>query len=402
MFTNLRNKKIIIGVCGSIAAYKAVFLCRLLIREGAEVKVVLTESAATFVAPLTFSTLSKNPVFYQLSDANQWNNHVELGLWADLMIIAPVTASTMSKMASGNVDNMLLAVYLSAKCPVFFAPAMDLDMWQHPSTKKNVALLQSYGNYMIPVGKGELASGLNGEGRMAEPEEIMGFLQTFFASGQSLKGKKVLITAGPTYEQIDPVRFIGNASSGKMGIAIADVFAAAGADVSLVLGPSFLHPKEKSITVIKVNSSDDMFLACESHFETSDIAVFAAAVADYKPKTISNQKIKKQDPEFVLEMTKTTDIAAELGKRKKSGQLTVGFALETNNELENAQKKLQKKQFDLLVLNSLNDVGAGFQTDTNKVTILDKLGNIHSYDLKSKVEVARDILDIVLLKMKSQ
>ncbi|MBK8620807.1 MAG: bifunctional phosphopantothenoylcysteine decarboxylase/phosphopantothenate--cysteine ligase CoaBC [Saprospiraceae bacterium] len=402
MFTNLRNKKIIVGVCGSIAAYKTVFLCRLLISEGAEVKVVITESAATFVTPLTFSTLSKNPVYHQWSDANQWNNHVELGLWADLMVIAPVTASTMSKMASGKVDNMLLAVYLSAKCPVFFAPAMDLDMWQHPSTKKNVALLQSYGNHLIPVGKGELASGLSGEGRMAEPEFILGFIQNYFSAKQKLQGKKVLITAGPTHEQIDPVRFIGNASSGKMGIAIADVFAAAGAEVTLVLGPSMIQPKEKSINVISVNSSDDMFFACESVFKDSDITIFAAAVADYKPKTISDQKIKKQNPEFLLELVKTIDIASELGKRKRENQITVGFALETNDELENAQKKLQKKQFDLLVLNSLNDTGAGFQTDTNKVTILDKDGDIREYPLKPKSEVAMDILDMVCQKLKSQ
>ncbi|MFZ1703175.1 MAG: bifunctional phosphopantothenoylcysteine decarboxylase/phosphopantothenate--cysteine ligase CoaBC [Saprospiraceae bacterium] len=390
------HKKIILGVCGSIAAYKSVFLCRALIKEGAEVKVVMTHYAQSFVSALTFSTLSKNQVFSELVDVNEWNNHVELGLWADMMIIAPATASTISKMASGNVDNMLLAVYLSAKCPVYIAPAMDLDMWAHPSTKKNIQTLNSYGNTIIPVGHGELASGLHGDGRMAEPEFIQDFLASCFSQNGPLLGKTVLITAGPTYENIDPVRFIGNASSGKMGIALADVFCRAGAKVQLVLGPSSYLPKEKDVHVNQVTTSDEMFQVCEKIFKKTDIAIFAAAVADYKPATVKEQKIKKIENSMTLDLVRTIDIAASLGENKKKNQFTVGFALETNDEMENANRKLKSKNFDMIVLNSLREEGAGFQFDTNKITIVEKNGQVTPFSLKTKEEVAKDILDKVV------
>lgn len=395
MVSELAGKKILVGVCGSIAAYKTVFLCRLLVKAGAEVRVVMTRGATDFVTPLTFSTLSKNPVMSHLSDAGQWNNHVEAGMWADAMVIAPVTASTLSKMAAGNADNLLLAVYLSAKCPVFFAPAMDLDMWHHPATKANIRTLLSYGHEMIPVGTGELASGLEGEGRMAEPEQIMEFLTNALVQSGPLAGKTVLITAGPTRENIDPVRFIGNASSGKMGIALADVFAKAGARVQLVLGPSNHRPAEKKVEVFDVVSSDDMYTSAKKLHEKADIVIFAAAVADYKPSVVADIKIKKKDEHLTLNLIKTTDIAATLGERKKSGQLHVGFALETNDALENARQKLARKHFDMIVLNSLQDEGAGFQVDTNKISIIKKSGDVLVFPVKSKYEVAKDILQAV-------
>ena len=395
MVSELAGKKILVGICGSIAAYKAVYLCRLLVKSGAEVRVVMTRGATDFVTPLTFSTLSKNPVMSHLSDAGEWNNHVEAGMWADAMVIAPVTASTLSKMAAGNADNLLLAVYLSAKCPVFFAPAMDLDMWHHPATKANVRTLLSYGHEMIPVGTGELASGLEGEGRMAEPEQIMEFLNNALVSSGPFTGKSVLITAGPTRENIDPVRFIGNASSGKMGIALADVFAKAGARVQLVLGPSHHRPTEKKVKVFDVVSSDDMYKTAERLHEKADIVIFAAAVADYKPAVVADYKIKKKDDHLTLNLVKTTDIAAALGERKKAGQLHVGFALETNNALENAREKMARKHFDMIVLNSLHDEGAGFQVDTNKISIIKKSGDVVAFPLKSKQEVAKDILETV-------
>lgn len=389
---SFHGKKIILGVCGSIAAYKAVYLCREFIKKGAEVRVVMTRSAASFVAPLTFSTLSKHDVVYDLSESGSWNNHVELGLWADIMVIAPVTASTISKMAHGQADNLLLAVYLSAKCPVYFVPAMDLDMWKHPSTTYNVSRLLEYGNIIIPVGAGELASGLSGEGRMAEPEEILQFIGEKIGSNATMQGKKVLITAGPTYEYIDPVRYIGNASSGKMGWALAEIFADAGADIELVLGPVSLHIQHPKIHVTRVTSSDEMFDATENLFAAADIIIFTAAVADYKVATPSSVKIKKKEKYLDVHLVKTIDIAGTLSLKKQKNQTTIGFALETNDALEHAREKLKEKGFDMLILNSLEDAGAGFQHDTNKVTILDRMGSQVEYPVKSKKEVARDIL----------
>ena len=395
----LHQKKILLGVCGSIAAYKSVYLCRNLLKEGAEVRVVLTPYAKEFVSALTFSTISKNTVYQELINADQWNNHVELGLWADLMIIAPATASTLSKMASGNVDNMLLAVYLSAKCPVYVAPAMDLDMWKHPSTQQNIKTLKSYGNTIIPVGVGELASGLSGEGRMAEPEDIVQFVIHASKPQGALSRKKVMITAGPTYENIDPVRFIGNASSGKMGIALAEVCNTLGAEVTLVLGPTSLRPKMDDIRIIHVTSSDQMYESCQNLFAEQDIIIFAAAVADYKPKSFSEEKIKKKDDSLVFELVKTVDIASTLGKIKTEKQFTVGFALETHDEVVNAKSKLEKKNFDMIVLNSLKDEGAGFQVDTNKISVIDRKGDVISFPLKTKTEVASDIINIVVQKI---
>jgi phosphopantothenoylcysteine decarboxylase/phosphopantothenate--cysteine ligase len=395
----LHQKKILLGICGSIAAYKSVYLCRNLMKEGAEVRVVLTPYAKDFVSALTFSTISKNTVYHELIDADQWNNHVELGLWADLMIIAPATASTLSKMASGNVDNMLLAVYLSAKCPVYVAPAMDLDMWKHPSTQHNIKTLKTYGNTIIPVGVGELASGLSGEGRMAEPEEIVKYIIDSGPFQGALSGKKVMITAGPTYENIDPVRFIGNASSGKMGIALAEVCYSLGAEVTLVLGPSSLRPKTDKIRISHVTSSDQMYESCRNIFAGQDIVIFAAAVADYKPKFISEEKIKKKDESLVFELIKTVDIASTLGKMKTAKQFTIGFALETHDEVVNAKSKLEKKNFDMIVLNSLKDEGAGFQVDTNKISVIDRKGDVISFPLKTKTEVAADIMNIVVQKL---
>lgn len=393
----LEHKNIILGVCGSIAAYKSAVLVRLLVKAGANVKVILTADAANFITPLTLATLSKNPVYTQYFEAETgvWSNHVELGLWADVMLIAPATANTMAKMATGICDNLLSAVYLSAKCPVLFAPAMDLDMWKHESTQHNIEQLLSYGNLLIPPGKGELASGLYGEGRMAEPEEILSFLEDTLKKSLPLLGKKVLVTAGPTYEAIDPVRFIGNHSSGKMGFAIADHFAALGAEVTLISGPT----SEKSIhqlNRIDVVSASDMLKACTAAFPTADITVMSAAIADYTPVTTSDQKIKKTSSEFTLELKKTQDILASLGQLKTAQQILVGFALETENEEAYAKGKLEKKNLDLVVLNSLNDKGAGFKVDTNKITIFNKAYEKVVFETKSKTEVAKDICNEIL------
>lgn len=430
-------KRILLGVSGSIAAYKAAHLTRLLVKDGAEVQVLMTPAASDFITPLTLATLSKRPVFADVSSDSGWNNHVELGLWADAMLIAPCTATTLAKLANGICDNMLAASYLSARCPVFFAPAMDLDMWTHPATQRNIALLQSYGNILIMPEHGELASGLVGTGRMAEPENILMQMQAYFdgkskeskSSGEkgtlhsepnalfnvstsslhlaqakaadktesypqnyAQSGKRVLITSGPTYEAIDPVRFIGNRSSGKMGIALAEAWAQMGAEVTLITGPTQQKAQHENIKTIKIESAAEMFAAAEAHFEVADICIWAAAVADYRPKNVTTQKMKKTDDDLFIQLEGTVDIAKTLGAKKRTNQILVGFALETNNEAENAILKLNKKNLDLIVLNSMQDVGAGFNHDTNKITIFDKNGGKMEYDLKTKVEVARDIV----------
>jgi len=398
----LVGKKILLGVTGGIAAYKTAFLVRLLIKAGAEVKVILTESAVSFVTPLTLATLSRNAVhldFINEEDGTlDWNNHVELGLWADIMIIAPLTANTMSKMASGSSDNLLLATYLSAKCPVYFAPAMDLDMYQHPTTKANLQKLASFGNIMIPATSGELASGLDGEGRMEEPEKIISFIVQHLKKGLPLASKKVLITAGPTYEAIDPVRFIGNHSSGLMGIELAKKASLLGADVVLVLGPSNLNVNDTSIEVVRILSADEMYEAAISHFKHADVVIAAAAVADYKPKQVAKEKIKKFTDDLSLELVKNKDILLTLGKAKKD-QYLVGFALETENELTNALQKLKKKNLDAIVLNSLKDKGAGFGGSTNKITFIDKNSSIKSFEVKTKAEVASDIWNEIISRI---
>ena len=395
----LYGKNILLGITGGIAAYKTTFLVRLLVKAGANVKVILTESAGYFVSPLTLAVLSKNPVltdFINKKDGSiTWNNHVALGLWADLMIIAPATANTLSKMADGACDNLLLATYLSAKCPVLFAPAMDLDMYKHPSTKASLEKLKSYGHGIIPATEGELASGLIGEGRMAEPEEIIAFSADFLSKGLKLKGKTVLITAGPTYEAIDPVRFIGNHSSGLMGYELAEVAASLGATVILVSGPSKIKIKDPSISVIHVTTADQMYDEVHLVYEKADLVICAAAVADYKPKTVANQKIKKDEEQFIIEFVKNRDILLSLGIQKNK-QFLVGFALETENEVENAIKKLKKKNLDAIILNSLNDSGAGFGKNTNKIAFIDKNLQIKTFALKTKAEVALDILDEVI------
>ncbi|MGL5113006.1 MAG: bifunctional phosphopantothenoylcysteine decarboxylase/phosphopantothenate--cysteine ligase CoaBC [Flavobacterium sp.] len=407
----LKGKKVLLGVSGGIAAYKTASLVRLLIKAGAQVQVVMTPASKDFVTPLTLSALSKNPVYATFFDKeiaedvilNQeskelWNNHVDLGLWGDLMLIAPATANTMSKMANGTCDNLLLAVYLSSKCPVYFAPAMDLDMFKHPSTLQSFQKLQSYGNVMIPAESGELASGLSGEGRMAEPENIITFIENDLEEQLPLKGKTILITAGPTYEAIDPVRFIGNHSSGKMGFDIADRAAALGAKVFLVSGPTHCQPSYEAIQVIPVVSSQEMYQACVDLFPNVDAAIAAAAVADYRPKNVADQKIKKSADSFVIELEKTKDILATLGGIKKH-QILIGFALETENEIENAKVKIKKKNLDFIVLNSLQDEGAGFGKTTNKVTFIDKHFNIEPMELKSKTAVAIDIMDKVCAQL---
>jgi phosphopantothenoylcysteine decarboxylase/phosphopantothenate--cysteine ligase len=391
----LTGKKILLGISGSIAAYKSAVLTRLLIKAGAEVKIVMTPAAKDFVTPLSLSTLSKNPVLADLSENDSWANHVMLGRWADIMVIAPLSCNTLSKMASGQCDNLLMAVYLSATCPVVVAPAMDEDMWHHTTTKRNLETITGFGNHLIPVENGELASGLIGDGRMAEPESIIKWLNGFFLNKSELNGKRVLITAGPTYEPIDPVRFIGNHSSGKMGVAIAEEMYMRGAVVTLVLGPSSIKVKG-GIDVIKVKSASEMFNVCEKIFPASDIAVMSAAVADYTPVTTASEKIKKTENDFAVQLTKTKDILKHLGSTKKNGQILVGFALETNNEKENALKKLQSKNADLIILNSLNDVGAGFGHDTNKITIFDKTGKEYPFETKSKKEVAIDIVNTII------
>lgn len=398
----LEGKNIILGVCGSIAAYKSASLIRQLIKAGANVQVVMTPGATDFITPLTLATLSKKPVLvdYFTPENGEWNNHVELGLWADLMIIAPASANTLAKMAGGLCDNLLTAVYLSAKSDVYFAPAMDLDMWKHESTRENIEKLRSFGNILIPPGSGELASGLHGEGRMAEPEEIVDFINSSIKAKLPLAGKKILVTAGPTYEPIDPVRFIGNHSSGKMGFAIADRAAKLGAEVVLVTGPTAQVTKQKAITRVDIVSASEMLEACLEHFEQSDICIMSAAVADYAPVNISLQKIKKSESGFKLELKKTVDILSKLGSLKKNTQILAGFALETNDEEKNAVNKLQSKNLDFIVLNSLNDEGAGFRKDTNKITIIDRGLNKTAFGLKTKEEVAADIFDKVLDLMK--
>ncbi|MFN4255333.1 MAG: bifunctional phosphopantothenoylcysteine decarboxylase/phosphopantothenate--cysteine ligase CoaBC [Saprospiraceae bacterium] len=384
--------KVILGISGSIAAYKSAFLTRLLVKKGAEVQVLMTEAATTFVAPLTLSTLSKRPVFTDVRSEAGWNNHVELGLWADALVVAPATANTLAQLANGLCDNVLSAVYLSARCPVFVAPAMDVDMWHHPATQANVRRLQEHGVKIIPVGHGELASGLVGDGRMAEPEDIVAFLEKHFSSEKPLTGKTALVTAGPTHEPLDPVRFLGNHSTGKMGIAIAEKLADAGAIVRLVLGPTHLKTNHPAIETVRVQSAQEMFDACTAVFPQADISVLAAAVADYRPKVFSETKIKKKDDELAIELAKTVDIAANLGRQKRPGQLLVGFALETNDEAANAQLKLEKKNLDFIVLNSMRDAGAGFGHDTNKVSFLRRDGSRTDFDLKQKTDVAADIV----------
>lgn len=395
-YAALSGKKIILGITGSIAAYKAAALTRLLVREGAVVKVIMTPSATNFISPLTLSTLSRHEVQTQVMEEGSWNNHVALGLWADCMLIAPLTANTLSSMAAGACDNLLLAVYLSARCPVFVAPAMDEDMWHHPSTSRNLSRISADGVKIIPVGHGELASGLTGEGRMAEPEDITAFLQQFFAEGQSLKGKKVLITAGPTYEPLDPVRFIGNRSSGKMGLSLAEAAMARGAAVTVVLGPVHLPETKSGPEVIRVGTAVEMFHAVEAHFGEADIIIFAAAVADYRPEMPAEQKIKRKGDELMVRLVPNPDIAAQMGQRKNSRQLTIGFALETENELQHARDKMAKKNLDMIVLNSLRDPGAGFESDTNKITIIPAGNKAEEYQLKSKSAVAEDIWNSIL------
>lgn len=405
----LSGKKIILGVSGGIAAYKSASLVRLFIKAGAHVQVIMTPASKDFVTPLTLSTLSKNPVhssFFKEDDdqslqgeqAKQntlWNNHVDLALWADYIVIAPATANTMSKMVNGNCDNLLIATYLSAKCPVYIAPAMDLDMYRHPSTLANFEAFKKFGNTIIPAESGELASGLSGEGRMAEPENIVAFLEKDIESKLPLKGKKILITAGPTYEAIDPVRFIGNHSSGKMGFDIALAAADSGAEVTLVSGPTPLQAKHALIHLIRVVSAEEMYAACHQYFDKADVAIAAAAVADYRPKNRASQKIKKNEATFSIELEKTKDILFSLGQIKKN-QFLIGFALETENEIEHAKLKIQKKNLDLIVLNSLNDAGAGFGKPTNKVTFIDKDFKIEPQELKSKEAVAVDIVNKII------
>ena len=397
----LSGKKVLLAITAGIAAYKTASLVRLFIKLDAEVKVIMTPDSKDFITPLTLSTLSKNPVhssFYDTKDDNElWNNHVELGIWADYMLVAPASANTLSKMANGTCDNLLLATYLSAKCPVYFAPAMDLDMYLHTATKENLEKLQSVGNTMIPATSGELASGLVGEGRMAEPEDIISFIEKDIISKLPLKGKKVLLTAGPTYEAIDPVRFIGNHSSGKMGFAIATVAANLGAEVFLISGPSHLQIKHSLVHRIDVVSAAEMYQVVHEYYPQVDIAILSAAVADYTPKKTATQKIKKTDSTLEIELLPTKDILASLGDLKQD-QYLVGFALETDNELENAKSKIQRKNLDAIVLNSLQDLGAGFATSTNKITFIDKDLNEQSFELKPKAEVAKDIINEIINK----
>ena len=397
----LSGKNILLGVTAGIAAYKTTYLVRLFIKAGAHVKVVMTPASKDFVTPLTLSTLSKNPVystFYDKEDENEvWNNHVDLGLWADFVVIAPATANTMSKMANGICDNLLLATYLSSKCKVYFAPAMDLDMYKHNSTKENVQKLETFGNIMIPAEVGELASGLEGEGRMAEPENILAFIENHIISGLPLRNKKVLITAGPTYEAIDPVRFIGNHSSGKMGFELAKEAANLGAEVILISGPSNESIKHALIKRIDVVTAEEMYTAVHEHYATCNIAILSAAVADFKPDHAAVDKIKKIDAVLNINLVPTKDILASLGEAKKN-QFLVGFALETSNELENAKGKLRRKNLDLIVLNSLNDKGAGFKKATNKITLIDTEEKCQSFETKSKTEVAKDIFNEILKK----
>jgi len=391
----LKEKKILIAVSGSIAAYKIATLVRLLVKSGAEVKIVMTKAATQFIAALTLSTLCKNEVLQDLYTNDAWTNHVMLGRWADVMLVAPASCNTIGKMANGICDNLLLAVYLSATCPVFIAPAMDEDMWMHPSTKKNILLLQSFGNIILPVTNGELASGLMGEGRMMEPENMLLFIEHYFQQNNNLKGKKVLISAGPTYEALDPVRFIGNKSSGKMGIALAKECKTRGAEVTLVLGPS-VESVPANINIVRVNTAAEMYDACVNGFKETDIVIMCAAVADYSPVIVSKEKIKKKDDTLFVELRKTKDILKQLGQLKTDKQILVGFALETADEENNAIKKLTDKNADFIILNSLNDEVAGFGYSTNKITIFDKVFNKFSFENKSKDAVAVDIINTIL------
>ncbi|HVZ57066.1 MAG TPA: bifunctional phosphopantothenoylcysteine decarboxylase/phosphopantothenate--cysteine ligase CoaBC [Chitinophagaceae bacterium] len=392
----LQGKKILLGITGSIAAYKAIYLVRLLVREGAEVRVIMTPAARDFVSPLTLSTLSRHPVLSDLSDGQSWANHVMLGRWADVFLVAPLSCNTLAKMAQGLCDNLLLATYLSATSPVVIAPAMDEDMWHHASTQRNLELLVRAGNRLIPVESGELASGLVGEGRMAEPDSILRFLIDQVFSRGELAGRKALVSAGPTYEPIDPVRFIANHSSGKMGIALAEELSRRGADVTLVLGPTPERPADAAIRLVRVETAAQMYDACVASFDQADLAVMAAAVADFTPANPAGEKIKKQEGGLVLELSRTRDILQRLGELKRAGQVLVGFALETTREREHAQEKLQRKNADLIVLNSLRDPGAGFGSDTNKVTLFSRDGRELALPMKSKPEVARDITDFII------
>lgn len=397
----LENKNIVLGITGGIAAYKACNLARLLIKKGAEVQVVMTPSAKEFITPLTLSTLTHKPVVSEFFDRRDgsWHSHVDIGLWADAMIVAPATASSIGKMANGIADNMLVTTYLSMKAPVFVAPAMDLDMYAHPSTQQNIQRLVAYGNHIIEPGTGFLASKLEGKGRMEEPEKIVEVVEQYFAKQQRLSGKKVLITAGPTYEKIDPVRFVGNYSSGKMGFALAEACALQGAEVTLVSGPVMLQTKHPAIRRIDVESAQEMYDAATSHFPEADITILSAAVADFTPETTADKKIKRKGDELVLNLRPTQDIAAALGTLKKDNQLLVGFALETDNEMQNAQSKMERKNLDFIVLNSLQDKGAGFRVDTNKITILDRQQGTTAYDVKTKQEVAEDIVEYLVRKL---
>lgn len=400
---SLKDKKLILGVCGSIAAYKAAILIRLLVKEGADVQVIMTKEAKEFISPLTLSTLSKNPVLssYYNTDSGEWHNHVDLALSADLILIAPASANTLAKMANGLCDNLLTAVYLSARSPIVFAPAMDLDMWNHPSTRNNISTLLAHNNRLIPPNSGELASGLSGQGRMAEPDEILLYLQNHFSSNSPLRNKKVLVTAGPTYEAIDPVRFIGNHSSGKMGYAIAKKLRELGADVTLISGPTSIHPPE-DVKLINITSAEEMYTCCKENFGDADITVMSAAVADYSPLEPATQKIKKTENKLSIPLMKTKDILAELGRKKGPNQLLIGFALETNDALSNATEKLYKKNLDYIILNSTQDQGAGFGYDTNRITILSKKGDKIDYPLKSKEKVAEDICEIIVAHITSK
>lgn len=395
----LKGKKILIGITGSIAAYKIILLVRMLMKEGVEIKIIMTPAATNFVSPLVLSTLIQQKVAIDFFSENTWANHVMMGRWADLFLIAPLSVNTLSKMANGQCDNFLLAVYLSATCPVVVAPGMDEDMWLHPATAKNIHTLESYGNFVIPVEKGFLASGLQGAGRMAEPENILLYIKEKFYRSKDFEGKKILITAGPTYEAIDPVRFIGNHSSGKMGYALADAFYEKGAEVTIVSGPVHVHKTYNGIQLISLQSALEMYNACKDIFENIDIAVMCAAVADFRPETMSKEKIKKKQEGLQLQLTQTTDILKSLGQVKKNGQMLIGFALETEHEKENALKKLHSKNADMIVLNSLRESGAGFGKDTNAVTVIDNLGNEIEIPLSSKKEVADKIVQIIIQKI---
>src|SRR5664280_2420210 len=401
----LKGKNILIGVTGGIAAYKTATIIRLLVKDGTNVKVIMTDHAIEFITPLTLATLSKNPVLTEFfNPANgDWNSHVDLGLWADIFLIAPATANTIAKMATGVADNLLLTTYLSVRCPVFVAPSMDVDMLNHPATTINIETLKAFGNSILEPVSGELASGLSGKGRMAEPEDIVKEIRSFFAkkkNDQPLKGKHLLINAGPTREPLDPVRFLSNYSSGKMGIALADTAAEYGASVDLVLGPVNIIPRNNLVKVINVTTAESMASECISRFDSCDIAILAAAVADFTPVIVSGKKIKKKEAELLLRLKPTTDIAGTLGMKKKASQILAGFALETDNELENAKDKLLRKNLDIIVLNSLNEDGAGFGHDTNKITLIDRNNNIDKFELKSKEEAAKDILDKIVSMIK--